>query len=147
MEINFKKLSPHAVIPKQAYDGDAGLDLVAVDNGIYNATHDYVEYDVKLAVEIPPGYFGALVPRSSISNTPFMLCNSLGIIDENYRGSIKCRFRRINNEDFKEYKFGDKIAQLIIMKYNKVIGKEVAELSDSKRGTGGFGSSDGKKNS
>ena len=147
MEIKFKKLSPYAVIPKHAYNGDAGLDLVAVDNGVYNVTHDYVEYDTAIAVEIPPGYFGALVPRSSISNTPFMLCNSLGIVDSNFRGAIKCRFRRLNNEEFKEYKFGDCIAQLIILPYEQIICKETSELSDSERGTGGFGSTDGKKNS
>jgi len=147
MEIKFKKLNPYAVIPKHAHDGDAGLGLVATDNGIYNHTHDYIEYDTGIAVEIPPGYFGALAPRSSISDTPFMLCNSLGIIDETFRGSIKCRFRRLNNEEFKEYKFGDKLAQLIIIPYEKVVGKEVEELSDSVRGTGGWGSTDGKKNS
>lgn len=137
--IKFKRLVAHAqeeLVP--ATSGSAGLDLVATDL-YHNRDFDFIEYGTGLSVEIPEGYVGLLFPRSSISKTPHILANSVGVIDSDYRGEIKLRFKtKEDREDF-EYGIGDKVGQLIIMPYPKVKFEE-AELSDSSRGAKGFGS-------
>lgn len=140
MEINFKKLDKNATIPKKMKKGDVGLDLTAVSNKIINENEfGYIEYDTGIAVEIPEGYGGFIFPRSSISNTGMWLANSVGVIDNNYRGSIKCRFKAIPNT--KIYKVGERIAQLIIMPIMHVNFNEVNNLSKTERNEKGFGSS------
>lgn len=140
MKVKIKKLVKHAQIPEYANSTDAGLDLIAVDQGYKNHDHDYVEYGTGLAVEIPEGYVGLIFPRSSISKTPHMLANSVGVIDSGYRGEIKVRFRNLSEKEYLEYSFGDKIAQLIIIPFPRITFQEVEQLSESDRGTGGFGS-------
>ena len=71
-----------------------------------------------------------------------MLANSVGVIDSNYRGEIKVRFKKtIDNSYENIYNVGDRVAQLIIMPYPSIELVEVTELSDTVRGAGGFGSS------
>jgi dUTP pyrophosphatase len=139
MNVKFKKLTKHASTPTYSKEGDAGLDLVAVDT-YHDRDYSFVEYGTGLAVEIPEGYVGLLFPRSSISKTDFSLANSVGIIDSNYRGEVKMRFRTRPYNGM-EYDIGDRIGQLVIMPYPKIDLVEVTELSDSNRGAGGFGSS------
>jgi len=134
LQVNIKKLVDEAVIPEYSQEGDAGLDLTAV--GISYAA-DYVEYSTGLAVEIPEGYVGLVYPRSSISKLRTTLCNSVGVIDSNYRGEIKLRFRDFGSI----YKLGDRIGQIIITPYPKVHFNVVSDLGDTNRGDGGFGSS------
>lgn len=138
-QIKFTKLSENAVTPSYAKEGDAGLDLTAID---YVKNHDYkfVEYDTGIAVEIPVGHVGLVFPRSSISKTPHTLANSVGVIDSGYRGSIKLRMRYDDSRDDMEYAYGDKIGQLIILPIPTVELVEVSKLSDTERGSGGFGS-------
>ena len=93
-----------------------------------------------IAVEIPPGYFGAIFPRSSIRNTPLILSNCVGVIDSGYRGEIVFSFRWVNTADGAQYKPGDRIGQLVILPLPEVEFEEVLVLSNSQRGTGGFGS-------
>lgn len=148
MEIKFKKLHPDAVIPTYAKSGDAGMDMVAVD---YNKTEDFIQYDTGIAVEIPEGYFGLCVPRSSNSKKDLLLTNSCGIIDSGYRGNISFRFKPTVHThehlpenvsiNVKQYGIGERIGQLIILPYPQIEMVEVEELSDSERGTGGFGHS------
>ena len=90
-------------------------------------------------MEIPEGYVGLVFPRSSISKTDHYLRNSVGVIDSGYRGEIKIRMSTPLLGGV-EYKEGDRIAQLIIMKLPWVNIEEVEELSDTDRGDGGFGS-------
>jgi dUTP pyrophosphatase len=137
MKVKIKKLHPDAVVPKYAKEGDAGLDLVAV-NGIKYA-NGYIEYQTGLSFEIPEGHVGLIFPRSSISNHSLSLTNSVGVIDSGYRGEVKFRFRDLKNGTI--YKVGDKIGQLIIIPYPQIELEEVEELEESERGTGGFGSS------
>jgi dUTP pyrophosphatase len=142
LKVKIKKLHPDAVIPKYAKPGDAGLDLVAIDDPELENYYGYVEYRTGLAIEIPEGYVGLIYPRSSISNVDLTLTNSVGVIDSGYRGEIRFRFKVTFTKGNKEvYKRGDKIGQLIIMPYPKVELEQVEELSDSVRGSGAFGSS------
>lgn len=139
MEIKVKRLDPKAIIPCYAKAGDAGMDLTATSIKFVNDPgYGFVEYGTGLAMEIPEGYYGAIVPRSSISKTGLILANSPGTIDSGYRGEIKLRFKAIPGTKILEV--GDRVAQIIIMKYPEVKFVGVDELSDTERGDGGFGS-------
>lgn len=138
MNLKIKRLNQNAVLPKYATEGDAGLDLTAtriIKNGLFS-----VWYATDIAVEIPKGHYGALAPRSSISNDgTLMLANSIGTIDTGFRLGIQVRFNRTFKGVFtrKQYKVGDRIAQLIIVPFKSVKIEEVEELSKTERG--GFG--------
>lgn len=139
LKVNFKKLNEKAVTPTYAKEGDAGLDLTAIEYHT-NFDHNYIEYDTGIAVEIPTGYVGYIFPRSSISKTSHSLANSVGVVDSGYRGSLKLRMRFDPENQDKEYTYGDKIGQLVIMPIPKIELNEVTtELSISERGEGGFG--------
>jgi len=142
MDIKVKLLDNKAVLPAYQREGDAGLDLTATSELL---TPGYVEYGTSLAVEIPEGYVGLIFPRSSItSKTSFFLGNSVGVVDSNYRGEIKFQFRHLPGTPSPRYKIGDRIGQLIILPIPNIQLKVVEELSDTNRGTQGFGSSNEK---
>ena len=138
MQVKIKKLSPDAVIPKYAKDGDAGLDLVATSK--LSNTSFQVSYGTGLAMEIPKGFVGLVFPRSSIRNTELQLSNSVGVIDSGYRGELQATFRKTHGDSSETYNVGDKIFQMVIIPHPIVELIEVDELSDSERGEGGFGS-------
>jgi dUTP pyrophosphatase len=138
MKVRIKKLSENAVIPTYAKEGDAGMDLVAT-RIISNTTFD-VSYGTDLAMEIPNGFVGLVFPRSSIRKYELVLSNSVGVIDSGYRGELQATFKKENGLDSLAYKVGDRIAQIIIIPYPPIEFDEVAELSDTERGEGGFGS-------
>ena len=137
MKVKIKRLDKSAVIPKYAKDGDAGLDLTATAYKV-NEKGQYV-YTSDLALEIPDGYVGLLFPRSSICNKDLEMTNSVGVIDSNYRGPIKSVFNP-TCEDPEIYELGERFAQLIIIPYPKIEFEEVEELSETNRGSGGYGS-------
>ena len=137
MKVKIKRLNESAVIPKYAKDGDAGLDLTATAYKV-NEKGQYV-YTSDLALEIPDGYVGLLFPRSSICKKDLEMTNSVGVIDSNYRGPIKSVFNP-TCEDPEIYELGERFAQLIIIPYPKIEFEEVEELSETNRGTGGYGS-------
>ena len=138
MRVRIKKLNENAVIPSYAKDGDAGMDLVAT-RIISNTTFD-VSYGTDLAMEIPNGFVGLVFPRSSIRKYDLTLSNSVGVIDSGYRGELQATFKKTNGLDSLAYKVGDRIAQIMIIPYPPIEFDEVAELSDTERGEGGFGS-------
>jgi dUTP pyrophosphatase len=138
MKVRIKKLNENAVIPSYAKDGDAGMDLVATKI-ISNTTFD-VSYGTDLAMEIPNGFVGLVFPRSSIRKYELALSNSVGVIDSGYRGELQATFKKTNGLDSLAYKVGDRIAQIMIIPYPPIEFDEVAELSDTERGEGGFGS-------
>jgi dUTP pyrophosphatase len=143
MKIKIKKLRPDAAIPKYAKNGDAGLDLVAITTKWNDDERSY-EYGTGLAIEIPQGFVGFIFPRSSICKKSLMLSNSVGVIDSGYRGEIKFKFKETpipSGRYFSLYKVGEKIGQLIIVPYPQIELEEVDSLSESERGTDGFGSS------
>lgn len=137
MKVKIKKLNESAVIPKYAKEGDAGLDLTATAFKV-NEKGQYI-YTSDLALEIPDGYVGLLFPRSSICKKDLEMTNSVGVIDSNYRGPIKSVFNP-TCEDPEIYELGERFAQLIIIPYPKIEFEEVEELSETERGTGGYGS-------
>ena len=139
MKVKIKKLLPNIQTPKYAKNGDAGLDLIATSQSI---TDLYIEYGTSICIEIPEGYVGLLFPRSSISKYHLCLANSVGVIDSGYRGEIKARFKRTQNNAHESlYNVGDKIVQLLIIPYSNIELEEVDNLTETERGAGGFGSS------
>jgi len=136
MKIKVKKLVAEAVIPKFAYDTDAGADLTATS---IEFKDDLIIYGTGLAFEIPKGYFMQLYPRGSIMKYDLELTNSVGVVDADYRGEVKFTFR-ITNDVYIRYKVGDRIGQAIIRRLVPIEYVEVSELNDSERGTGGWGS-------
>ena len=138
MVIRFELMN-HGKVPSKAYQYDAGWDLYARSSTVrlYNNT---VVYDLGVAVEIPPGYVGLLFPRSSISKTPLMMKNSVGVIDSGYRGEIKAVFQYNPDEPIPN-NIGKAVAQLVIMPIVNTILIQVNKLSPSERGEKGFGSS------
>ena len=133
MKVNIKKLHSSAQIPAYAKEGDAGLDLVAVE--AFEDT-DWITYRTGLAVEIPKGFVGLLFPRSSVYKKNQRLANSVGVIDSGYRGEIMMKYTRSQNQ----YSVGERVGQLLILPYPEIEFNEVPELGESSRGTGGFGS-------
>jgi len=135
MKVRIKKIHPDAVIPRYAKDGDAGLDLTAVD---IVADETTLTYKTGLAVEIPRWHVGLLFPRSSVYKTGQSLTNCVGVIDSGYRGEIMLKFTL--SPYAKEYEIGDRIGQLIIMPYPIVEFELVEKLTATSRGEGGYGS-------
>lgn len=140
LQLLVKKLHPDAVLPAAQKSGDAGLDLTAVS---VSSTGDTNTYDFGIAVELPPGHFGLIVPRSSNYKKDQLLSNSCGIVDENYRGALKAMFKNVNS-GYVRHEVGERIAQLIVLPYPVVQVKEVEELSETVRGSKAFGSSGSK---
>lgn len=158
MEVKIKKLHKDAVIPKYAKPGDAGMDLTAVSMKIDE--YGNICYGIGLAFEIPEGYVGLVFPRSSIYKKGIVLSNSVGVIDSGYRGEVSFKFKpnpymtcfaeqgtesatytREPGLNRDTYKLGDRIGQIIIMPYPQIEFVEVDELSETERGTRGYGSS------
>lgn len=140
MKVKIKKLHEDAVIPAYATDGSAGMDLTATSIAFDNDNN--VVYGVGLAFEIPKGYVGLLFPRSSNAKKDLILSNSVGCLDSDYRGEVKFKFKRNKKWYRKEkrYNIGDRIGQIIIIKHLTIEFVESEELSETKRGKGGYGS-------
>lgn len=135
MKIKVKKLHPDAVIPFYAKDGDAGMDLTAID---VSADEGGITYKTGLAIEIPRWHVGLLFPRSSVYKTGQSLTNCVGVIDSGYRGEIMMKFTLSRFQ--REYDIGDRVGQLIIMPYPMIEFVEAEELTETDRGDGSYGS-------
>lgn len=140
MKLKVKRLSLDAKLPSKANPGDAGWDLTAVSER-YDIEGKYFEYDLGLSFEIEPGYVGLIFPRSSVTNKDLTLGNAVGVLDSSYRGKVTARFKPLEKIGLRKYKAGDKVAQLVIIPLPEVELEEVSELSNTERGSGGYGSS------
>jgi dUTP pyrophosphatase len=139
--VQIQRLDPDLPLPVPAHEGDAGLDLYAREDAIIRARGGRLLMPTGVAVAIPHGYMGLAVPRSGLAlKHGITLVNTPGIIDSGYRGELKVVM--INTDPDKDYeiKRGDRVAQLIISRYDNVSWTEVTELSGFDRG-GGFGHS------
>jgi dUTP pyrophosphatase len=172
MKIYVKKVDGVA-LPQQGSEAAAGYDIVATSDpktvgdteGPRYQCVDYIEYETNLFIAPANLTSHVLIhPRSSISKYNLVLANSVGLVDNDYRGMILCRFKYIwqpgnfsihtegetiagliGKVDIdKIYKKGDKIAQLVVEPTVKVEWAFVDDLTQTQRGEGGFGSTDGK---
>lgn len=144
MTIKFKRLSENAIAPVKAHATDAGFDLtcVGITTEINECGQLILVYHTGIAVEIPEGYFGALVPRSSIYKKSLMLTNHIGVIDSGYRGEVVGKFRSTTDVVPAVIKEGERFAQLLILPVPEVTFEESDILSETERGEGGYGSTD-----
>lgn len=143
LEVKVKKLNPLAVIPEQKTEGAACFDITTIEDTYLRTLNASDRADVihtGLAFEIPEGYHMKVVLRSSIGlNTKIRLANQVAIIDSDYRGELKLIVENPSRGVIKIPK-GIRVAQCLIEKNIPVKFTEVEELSETKRGTGGIGS-------
>lgn len=140
IKVKIKRLDSKAVIPSYAKPGDACMDLTAISETIIeDSGYAFIEYGTGLAFEVPENYVMLIYPRSSISNQGLILSNSVGVVDSGYRGEVKLRFKYI--KDTNKYNVGDRVGQFMVIPRQLMELEEVEELSETERGSGGFGSS------
>ena len=134
------RLRPDATIPARAHPGDAGLDLCAVEDCELRAGQR-AAISTGLAVAIPPGFAGLVVPRSGLARRHGVtVANAPGLIDAGYRGELQVLLVNLSREPHR-IAAGDRVAQLVVVPVAVVPAVEVADLRPSDgRGGGGFGS-------
>lgn len=138
-QIAFKRLHPDAILPVYAHPGDAGLDICAVEH-VTLAPGDFVAVATGWAIALPPNTECQVRPRSGLAAKHGIgVVNAPGTIDEGYRGEIKVILINHGHESF-VIEPGMRIAQLVIAPVLRVSPVECDTLSDTVRGTGGFGS-------
>jgi dUTP pyrophosphatase len=141
IEVAIRRLRDGAVLPSQAYEGDAGLDLVACEP-LTLAPGERGVVPTGIAVEIPEGYAGFVQPRSGLAARHGIgVVNSPGLVDSGYRGEIRVVLLNTDRDEPFEVEAGMRIAQLVIAPVASVRVVEVEELAASERGIRGFGSS------
>lgn len=140
IEIKIVNKSNH-LVPKYETTGSSGMDLRAsITNAIKLSPFKRVLIPTGLFIELPLGYEAQIRARSGLSfKYGITVVNGIGTIDSDYRGEIKIPLINLGEEDY-FINNGDRIAQLVICKYERVIWNEVRELKDTSRDTGGFGS-------
>lgn len=137
MELKFKKLHPDAKLPTYATPGSACFDFYSMENVWLSRSHTF---QTGLAVEIPEGHVLQIHSRSGMGfNQGIRLANCTGIIDADYRGEI-CIKLFVDGHGHLEINPGDRIAQGILLKADQVGLSWSDELSETERGSGGFGS-------
>lgn len=126
--------------PRYAHPGDAGADLMAAE-GATLAPGERALIGTGVSIALPEGYAAFVVPRSGLAaKHGITVVNSPGTVDAGYRGEIKVTLLNTDQRETFVVEPGDRIAQVIIMPVSRAVFTPVAELPDSVRGTGGFGS-------
>jgi dUTP pyrophosphatase len=140
-ELPVARLRDDAILPAQAYDGDAGLDLAACEHAQLGPG-DRAIVGTGVAVAIPDGYAGLVVPRSGLAaRHGLTILNAPGLIDSGYRGELKVILLNTDPREAFVIEPGMRIAQLVLVEVASVHLVEVEELPESERGAAGFGSS------
>ena len=141
IDVAVRRLRDDALLPSQAYDGDAGLDLAACD-GLTLGPGERAVVGTGIAVEIPDGYSGFVQPRSGLASRHGIgVVNSPGLIDSGYRGEIQVVLLNTDLHNHFTVEPGMRIAQLVVAPVASVRLVEVEELAATERGSRGFGSS------
>lgn len=139
--VAIKRLRPEARLPDHAYEADAGLDLAACER-VEIGPGSRAVVGTGLAVAIPPGHAGLVVPRSGLAARHGLgKVNAPGLIDPGYRGEVKVILLNTDRSEPFVVEPGMRIAQLVIVELPAVELVEVDELPTSERGEGGLGSS------
>lgn len=142
MKVVIKCGSPK-LVPERAHFGDAGADLRSTEDWII-LPGDKALVDTGVALKIPYGYMGLVVPRSSMGKIDVGIANTVGIIDHQYRGNVLVRLKNNGTEPFIIKKEDTRIAQLIITPIEVALFEEcdlnIEIWNDTERGHGGFGS-------
>jgi dUTP pyrophosphatase len=143
IEIAVRRLREDAVLPRQAYEGDAGFDLAACEE-VTLGPGERAIVPTGIAVEIPEGHAGFVQPRSGLAaRHGIAIVNSPGLVDSGYRGEVRVVLLNTDASEPFTVEPGMRIAQLVVAPVASVRLVEVDELATSERGTRGFGSSAG----
>ena len=141
IELPVQLLNDEAVLPAQAYPGDAGLDLAACEE-VTLAPGERAVVGTGLAVAVPEGHAGFVQPRSGLAaRHGITIVNAPGLIDSGYRGEVRVVLINTDREQPFTVERGMRIAQLVIVPVPDVEVVEVADLPAAERGARGFGSS------
>jgi dUTP pyrophosphatase len=141
VHVRITRLDPDVSLPVQGHADDAGYDLCAREDSVVPAGGGRVLVPTGLAVAIPSGYAGLVLPRSGLAmKHGISVLNSPGLIDPQYRGEVKILLVNTDPTTPYDIRRGDRIAQLVIQKVEYVEWEEVDELDETKRDTFGFGS-------
>lgn len=140
-EIAVVRLDPELDLPAYAHPGDAGLDLVAREDGVVPAGGGRLLMPTGIAIALPEGHCALVLPRSGLAlKHGVTVANAPGLIDAGYRGEIKCILLNTDPDHDYEVHRGDRVAQLVVQRFETVVWNEVDTLDGYDRG-GGFGHS------
>jgi dUTP pyrophosphatase len=140
MRLAIRRLDPGARLPTRAHDGDAGFDLYALKTGTI-AAGERAAVATGIAIELPERHAGLVLPRSGLAaEHGIALVNAPGLIDQGYRGEVRVLLLNTDPHNDFSYEAGDRVAQLIVTRVEAPDIVEVAELAETRRGEGGFGS-------
>jgi len=140
-DLRVQLLSDTARLPSRAHPGDAGLDLYAAEAATLEPG-ERAMVGCGIAIAVPEGCAGLVLPRSgNAARHGIALVNAPGLIDAGYRGEVRVLLLNTDKAEPFEIEPGDRIAQLLVTRYEPLEPASVEELDDSSRGEGGFGSS------
>lgn len=140
VDIQIRRLHPDAVVPSYAKPGDAGADLVSVEDVEISPGGGRAIVATGIAIALPDGYVGLVHPRSGLAaKHGVTTLNAPGTIDSGYRGEIKVIMVNTDPEQPHRVSVGERIAQLVVQRFESVSWVEVDELDETERGDGGFG--------
>lgn len=140
MTLRFTRLSEHAIVPARAHEGDAGLDLHAVE-ACELAPGGRARVRTGIAVAIPAGQAGLVLPRSGLADRHgIALVNAPGLIDSGYRGELSVLLLNTDRAETFSVAVGDRIAQLVLVRHETPELCEVGKLGETARASAGFGS-------
>jgi dUTP pyrophosphatase len=141
VSLRVARLDERAILPTRAHPGDAGLDLYSLEPATLKPG-ERASIPTGIAVEIPPGQAGLVLPRSGLAaRAGIALVNAPGLIDSGYRGEIRVLLLNTDRTATFTLGAGDRIAQLVLVDIQSPTPVEVPALEISERGAGGFGSS------
>ena len=141
MNLRFTRLDERALLPTRAHASDAGLDLYALQETVLGPG-ERSAVRTGVAVAIPPGHAGLVVPRSGLAaRHGISVVNAPGLIDSDYRGELQVLLLNTDRAASFTVEVGTRVAQLVIIRVALAVPVEVNELADTARGAGGFGSS------
>ncbi len=139
--VRVRAVDQEAQLPCYAHDGDAGCDLVAVEHVTLAARGGRAAVRCGIAIAIPEGYAGFVLPRSGLAANHGVTClNAPGLIDSGFRGELRVVLLNTDPDASFAVKPGDRVAQLVVQRVEHVQFVEREELEMTSRGTGGFGS-------
>lgn len=145
MKIRIKRLNKSIPLPDYRHKGDAGMDLCNAGKDVLIEPLGRVLIPAGIKVAVPSGYELQIRPRSGLAlNKGLTILNSPGTIDSDYRGEVKVIIFNTNQDQAIEIKEGERIAQAVLKKIEKIEWEESEELDETGRNQGGFGSTGSK---
>ena len=145
MKVNIKKLNERATVPSYGSEFAAGADLYAcIEGDLQIKPHETAVIPTGIAIELPQGFVGLIYARSGLASKKGLApANKVGVIDSDYRGEVKVALHN-HSQEIQTVSAGERIAQLVIAPYVTAEFAVVSDLSQTVRGSGGFGSTGSK---